>query len=243
MATTDAAASTTPARRVGLAAPTAAFTGFGADWLDYDNDGWLDLFIANGAVNIVEAQRGEQFPFRMRNQLFHNTGKRAVRGHQQGRGARPSTRAEIGRGAAFGDIDNDGDIDVVVTNNNGPVRLLLNQARNGATLAAGAARSRPQGNRFGFGAWVGVERAGRPTALAPRPDRRQLPIRQRRARARSASARRPRSRPSSSNGPMECANAGRTIVWTEPSRCNAELENEGQQLRRLRLRIVATRKP
>ena len=60
--------------RAGLAAPTAAFTGFGTDWFDYDNDGWLDLFIANGAVNIVEAQRGETFPFRMRNQLFHNTG-------------------------------------------------------------------------------------------------------------------------------------------------------------------------
>ena len=60
--------------RVGLAAPTAAFTGFGTDWFDYDNDGWLDLFIANGAVNIVEAQRGEKFPFRMRNQLFRNTG-------------------------------------------------------------------------------------------------------------------------------------------------------------------------
>ena len=60
--------------RVGLAAPTAAFTGFGTDWFDYDNDGWLDLFIANGAVNIIEAQRGEKFPFRMRNQLFRNTG-------------------------------------------------------------------------------------------------------------------------------------------------------------------------
>ena len=62
------------ASRVGLAAPTAAFTGFGTDWFDYDNDGWLDLFIANGAVNIVEAQRGEPFPFRMRNQLFRNPG-------------------------------------------------------------------------------------------------------------------------------------------------------------------------
>ena len=38
--------------RTGLAAPTAAFTGFGTDWFDYDNDGWLDLFVANGAVNV-----------------------------------------------------------------------------------------------------------------------------------------------------------------------------------------------
>src|SRR6202008_3977036 len=45
--------------RAGLAAPTAPFTGFGTDWLDYDNDGRLDLFVANGAVNVIEAQRGE----------------------------------------------------------------------------------------------------------------------------------------------------------------------------------------
>src|SRR5207248_10633073 len=37
----------------GLAAATAAFTGFGTDWIDYDNDGWPDLFVANGAVNII----------------------------------------------------------------------------------------------------------------------------------------------------------------------------------------------
>ena len=41
--------------RVGLARLTAAFTGFGTDWIDYDNDGWPDLFVANGAVNIVES--------------------------------------------------------------------------------------------------------------------------------------------------------------------------------------------
>ena len=60
--------------RAGLAAPTAPFTGFGTDWFDYDNDGRLDLFVANGAVNVIEAQRGQPRPFRMRNQLFHNAG-------------------------------------------------------------------------------------------------------------------------------------------------------------------------
>ena len=48
----------------GLAAPTFAFTGFGTKWLDYDNDGRLDLFIANGAVSIVESMRGERIPVR-----------------------------------------------------------------------------------------------------------------------------------------------------------------------------------
>ena len=147
--------------RVGLAAPTAAFTGFGTDWFDYDNDGWLDLFIANGAVNIVEKQRGEKFPFRMRNQLFRNTG--AGRFEETSKAGGPAfDRAEIGRGAAFGDIDNDGDVDVVVTNNNGPVRLLLNQAGTRHHWLQ-VRLQQAQGNRFGFGAWIGVERAGRPT--------------------------------------------------------------------------------
>jgi hypothetical protein len=152
--------------KVGLSAPTAAFTGFGTDWLDYDNDGWLDLFVANGAVNIVEAQRGEKFPFRMRNQLFHNAG--TGRFEETSKAGGPAfDRAEIGRGAAFGDVDNDGDIDVVVTNNNGPVRLLLNSL---STRQAGRGNhwlqvrlQQAQGNRFGFGARIGVERGGRPT--------------------------------------------------------------------------------
>jgi enediyne biosynthesis protein E4 len=152
----------------GLSAPTAAFTGFGTDWFDYDNDGWLDLFVANGAVNGIEAQRGQPSPFRMRNQLFRNTGggrfveTSAVAGPEL-------ARAGVSRGAAFGDIDNDGDVDVVVTTNNGPVRLLINQAHSTSSGQAGGghwvqvATVQTQGNRFGFGALVGVERAGRPT--------------------------------------------------------------------------------
>ncbi len=167
--------------RVGLAAPTAAFTGFGTDWFDYDNDGWLDLFIANGAVNIVEAQRGEKFPFRMRNQLFRNTG--AGRFEETSKAGGPAfDRAEIGRGAAFGDIDNDGDVDVVVTNNNGPVRLLLNQAgaRNHwlqVRLAAGAGQPLRIWRLDRCGARRTTDR------LASRPDRRQLSVGERRARA------------------------------------------------------------
>src|SRR6476620_8679068 len=82
----------------GIAAPTAASTGFGTDWFDYDNDGWLDLFVANGAVNVIEAQRGQPSPFRMKNQLFHNTGN----GHfveTSAAGGPAFERAEISRGA------------------------------------------------------------------------------------------------------------------------------------------------
>jgi enediyne biosynthesis protein E4 len=147
--------------RWGLALPTAAFTGFGTNFFDYDSDGWPDLLIANGAVNVIEAQRGQPSPYRMKNQLFRNTGARRFEETSAAGGAAFS-RAEIGRGAAFGDIDNDGDVDAVVTNNNGPVRLLLNQA--GARNHWLEVRvTQPSANRFGLGAWIGVERAGRPT--------------------------------------------------------------------------------
>jgi len=145
----------------GLAALTAAFTGFGVDWIDYDNDGWPDLFVANGAVNIVEALRGQPSPYRMRNQLFHNTGAGRFQ-ETSGLAGSAFARAEIGRGAAFGDIDNDGDIDVVVTNNNGPVRLLLNQLGAANHWLEIRLEQRPS-NRFGIGSLIGVERAGRPT--------------------------------------------------------------------------------
>jgi hypothetical protein len=144
-----------------LAALTAAFTGFGTDWIDYDNDGWPDLFVANGAVNIVEALRGQPSPYRMRNQLLRNTG--GSRFEETSDVAGPAfARAEISRGAAFGDIDNDGDVDVVVTNNNGPVRLLLNQLGGTNHWLQIRLEQRPS-NRFGIGSWIGVERTGRPT--------------------------------------------------------------------------------
>jgi predicted nucleotidyltransferase len=146
--------------RAGLARPTAAFTGFGTDWFDYDNDGWLDLFIANGAVNIIESERGQPAPYRMRNQLFRNINGRF---EETSAAAGPAlARAEISRGAAFGDVDNDGDVDVLVTTNNGPVRLLLNgsAARNHWLQIR---LRRDSGERFGMGARVGIERAGKPT--------------------------------------------------------------------------------
>jgi hypothetical protein len=147
--------------RWSLAQPTAPFTGFGSEWIDYDNDGALDLFAASGAVNVVESQRGQPSPFRMKNLLFHNGGTRRF-ANVSGEAGPAFALDYVGRGAAFGDLDNDGDTDIVVTNNDGPVRLLLNEAARGAHWAQ-IRLQQDGGNRDGLGAWIGVERAKPPT--------------------------------------------------------------------------------
>jgi len=111
----------------GLRSFSLAYTGFGTAWFDFDNDGRLDILSVNGAVRVVAAleQAHDPFPLHQRNLLFRNIG--------DGRFEDVTTRAgavfklsEVGRGAAFGDVDNDGDVDVLVGSNKGPPRLLIN---------------------------------------------------------------------------------------------------------------------
>ncbi len=112
---------------MGMAAASKWATGFGALSFDYDNDGDLDILTVNGAVQIIEEQatRGVPYPLRMRNQLFANEGNSFVEVSDH---AGPAFEVEeVSRGAAAGDVDNDGDIDVLILNNNGPAELLLNQ--------------------------------------------------------------------------------------------------------------------
>lgn len=133
-------------------------TGFGSQWFDYDNDGFLDLFIANGAVTMVESQRGSPYPYRQRNQLFHNESGRFLRDVTLAAG--PALELSgVGRGAAFGDIDKDGDIDIVMTNNHGPARLLLNETGSRRHWLQVSLQS-GQGNRYAIGARVGMFRKG-----------------------------------------------------------------------------------
>jgi hypothetical protein len=144
----------------GLGAPTAPFTGFGTGFFDYDNDGWLDLFVADGAVSNVEALRGQSYPFGERNLLLHNAGGRRF---EEVAGWAGPGLTEVGRGAAFGDIDNDGDVDVLVTNNNGPVRLFLNQTQPTRPWLTVRLQGGPEENAQGLGARIGLVRRGRPT--------------------------------------------------------------------------------
>ena len=118
-------------REAGLGMPGRRFTGFGTSFFDYDNDGWLDLFVANGAVQLLPQLVREKHPFPLGqpNQLFRNAGKGSFVEIVDEAGAELQL-LEVSRGAAFGDVDNDGDTDILVTNNNGPARLLLNQIGN-----------------------------------------------------------------------------------------------------------------
>lgn len=118
-------------RESGLGMPGRRFTGFGTFFFDYDNDGWLDLFAANGAVQLLPdlVRKKDPFALGQPDQLFRNTGKGGFVEVVDEVG--PEFQLlEVGRGAAFGDVDNDGDTDVLVSNNNGPVRLYLNQVGN-----------------------------------------------------------------------------------------------------------------
>jgi hypothetical protein len=118
-------------REAGLGLPGSRLTGFGTLFFDYDNDGRLDLLVVNGAVRLLQelAQKGSPYSLGQPNQLFHNdgAGKFVEVSMQAGEAFR---LPEVSRGAAFGDVDNDGDTDVLVTNNNGTARLFLNRIGN-----------------------------------------------------------------------------------------------------------------
>jgi hypothetical protein len=110
----------------GIAQPTIPFVGFGDGFLDYDNDGWKDLLIANGHVYPKVDKHPEWgTTYAQRPLLFHNlkNGKFELVPAVEGTGL---AEVEVGRGAAFGDIFNDGKIDVVINNVDGVPTLLRN---------------------------------------------------------------------------------------------------------------------
>ena len=155
----------------GIRAPTLPHVGWGIGFLDYDNDGWPDLLMVHGHV-LDNAHRVGSV-YKQPAILFRNTGDGRfvdVTGDVEDGLSIP----QPGRGAAFGDVDNDGDVDVFVLSVNGAARLLRNDAGNRSrwlrVKLVGAAREHAVGstgvprfsNRNGIGARVTVWAGGRP---------------------------------------------------------------------------------
>jgi hypothetical protein len=137
----------------GLSATSLPHSGWGAKFIDYDNDGWKDLFVAQGHVmdNIELTQPGMHF--RENLLLLHNERRRFADVSKQ---AGPAFQIPFAaRGAAFGDFNNDGSVDIAVNCNDGPAVVLMNQGRPGhhwLILKLAGTKS----NRDGIGARVRV---------------------------------------------------------------------------------------
>ena len=153
----------------GVGVPALRYMGWGTVFFDYDNDGDRDLFVANGHLDDnVELFSSATYP--QQNQLFRNDGQGRFADVTGAAGPGLALR-QVSRGAAAGDYDEDGDLDLVVSNNNQPAQLLHNDGGNrnhwlGIELVGGdppVAASAGQGgprprfsNRHGIGALVKV---------------------------------------------------------------------------------------
>ncbi len=131
-----------------VAAVSFPYVGWGTKFFDYDSDGWVDLFVANGHV----------YPqiknFHQRNFVHRNNRDGTFIEVAEQLGA-PFAEKRAARGAAFGDIDNDGDIDIVINNLDGAAQLLRNDggnANNSVLIKTVGEKS----NRDGIGARVKV---------------------------------------------------------------------------------------
>lgn len=146
------------AAQAGLAGPTARVLTFGVGFLDYDRDGDLDLSQANGHIQPILEKVDPDAPFRQPRQLFENLGNGTFRDASAAAGP-DFTALSVGRGMAFGDWDNDGDTDLLVSNSGLPATLLRNDTTD-ANHWLGVRLVHPQGEARVLGARVTVEAGG-----------------------------------------------------------------------------------
>jgi hypothetical protein len=131
-----------------VAAVSLPLVGWGTKFFDYDNDGWVDLFVVNGHVY-------PQLPtYRQRN-LVHKNNRGGTFTEVAAQLGAPFLENHVGRGAVFGDLDNDGDVDVVINNLDGGPQLLRNDGGN-ANSSALIKTIGVKSNRDGIGARVKV---------------------------------------------------------------------------------------
>jgi len=114
--------------RAGLGINTK-YVGFGVGLIDFDNDGLKDIFVVNGHVYSQLAGRKLHITYKQPRLVYHNLGNGRFEDISTSAGPAVTT-PNLGRGCAFGDLDNDGKIDVVINNLDGPPSVLRNEAEN-----------------------------------------------------------------------------------------------------------------
>jgi enediyne biosynthesis protein E4 len=130
------------------------FVGWGVKFIDYDNDGWLDLMVVNGHVYPQLEKAGLGLTYRQRKLVYRND--RDGTFTEVAKDFGPAlTAPAVSRGAAFGDLDNDGDVDVVINNLDGPLTVLRNDGGNRNNFLVIDLVGR-KSNRSAFGAKVKV---------------------------------------------------------------------------------------
>ncbi len=142
----------------GLGQPSLLFVGFGANFLDFDNDGDLDIFVANGHILDDAQARNQSVTYRQRAHLYANRG--GARFLEEGLSHGDFFRTEgVARGSATFDMEGDGDLDILVAYCNGTAKLLRNEGGNRRHWLRVRAVGRAS-NRDGVGARLDVRSGG-----------------------------------------------------------------------------------